>query len=87
MAKTRHPILFVLIIILAISVSPFAKITSAQVVEQDSLALVALYNSTNGLGWKNDSNWMEKSVDTWAGVTVAEYHIASLVPFSAPFEV
>ena len=37
---------------------------------QDSLALVVLYNSTNGPGWKNNTNWLSaQPINTWYGVT------------------
>ncbi|MES2731011.1 MAG: leucine-rich repeat domain-containing protein [Bacteroidota bacterium] len=38
--------------------------------ESDSLALVALYNSTNGANWTNNTDWLTGKVDTWYGVTV-----------------
>ncbi len=41
-----------------------------KVSESDSLALVALYNSTSGANWTNNSNWLTGTVDTWYGVTV-----------------
>ena len=44
--------------------------TSAQVVEQDSLALVALYDSTDGANWTNNENWLTGIVSTWFGITV-----------------
>ena len=34
----------------------------------DSLALVALYNATNGPGWKNNTNWLRKPINEWYGV-------------------
>ena len=40
------------------------------VVEQDSLALVALFNSANGPNWKNKTNWLQGPVSSWFGVTV-----------------
>ncbi len=41
------------------------------VVERDYNALVALYNSTNGAGWTNNSNWLtDADVSEWHGVTV-----------------
>lgn len=43
---------------------------SAQVNEQDSLALVDLYISTDGPNWTNNTNWLTGSVDSWYGVTV-----------------
>ena len=36
---------------------------------QDSLALVALYNSTDGPNWINNANWLSaQPIDTWRGV-------------------
>ena len=45
---------------------------SAQVVLSDSLALVALYNSTNGPNWTTRTNWLVpgRPVGTWYGVKV-----------------
>jgi Leucine-rich repeat (LRR) protein len=37
--------------------------------EQDSLALVALFNSLNGEHWVNKGGWLVDRVDTWRGVT------------------
>ncbi|VXD15923.1 T9SS type A sorting domain-containing protein [Marinoscillum sp. 108] len=44
----------------------------------DSLALVVLYNSTNGPSWTNSNNWLAGSVDTWHGVTVSGGRVVSL---------
>jgi Leucine-rich repeat (LRR) protein len=41
------------------------------VVEEDSLALVALYNSTNGDNWRNNDGWLEAPVADWRDVTVS----------------
>ena len=35
--------------------------------ESDSLALVALYDSTNGDGWLNNTGWLQGSPLTWQG--------------------
>ena len=40
----------------------------AQVIEQDSLALVAFYDSTNGAGWTNKENWLTSAVSDWYGI-------------------
>ncbi len=37
---------------------------------QDSLALVALYNSTNGDNWRNKTAWLTEPVYKWYGVTL-----------------
>lgn len=36
----------------------------------DSLALVSLYESTNGSQWIDHTNWLAGTIDTWFGVTV-----------------
>jgi hypothetical protein len=36
----------------------------------DSLALVALYQSTGGSSWTNKTNWRQSTIDTWFGVEV-----------------
>jgi hypothetical protein len=46
---------------------------------QDSLALVDLYNSTNGPGWSNQTNWLSSApVSSWYGVTVAGGRVTQL---------
>ncbi len=38
---------------------------------QDSLALVDFYNSTNGANWKDNSNWLTaKPLNTWKGIVL-----------------
>lgn len=49
--------------------TPFKGKTQAVNV-QDSLALVDLYNSTNGPEWTNAYNWLNGPVNSWAGVTL-----------------
>ena len=50
----------------------------AQVTEQDSLALVALYNATDGPNWVNNTNWLTTPVSQWNGVTVAGDRVTDL---------
>ena len=50
----------------------------AQVPEEDSLALVELYDSTDGDNWNNHTNWKSGSVSTWYGVTVDTGRVISL---------
>ncbi|MEQ8926224.1 MAG: hypothetical protein RLO81_10455, partial [Fulvivirga sp.] len=38
--------------------------------ESDSLALVELYNTTNGADWSDNTNWLVGNVNTWFGVGV-----------------
>lgn len=42
--------------------------TYSQVLERDSLALVALYDSTTGVNWISNTNWKEGPVNTWFGI-------------------
>ncbi|MEM7106260.1 MAG: S8 family serine peptidase [Bacteroidota bacterium] len=44
------------------------KTAKAQVLLQDSLALVAFYNSTNGPGWDDNTGWLVDPVNAWTGV-------------------
>jgi hypothetical protein len=46
---------------------------------QDSLALVDLYNSTNGPTWTNKENWLTKNpVSTWYGITVSGINVTGI---------
>lgn len=44
----------------------------------DSLALVALYNSTGGTQWTNKTGWLSSTIDTWFGVTVNGQSITAI---------
>ncbi len=50
----------------------------AQVALQDSLALVALYNATDGANWANNTNWLTGPVSKWFGVTVTRDRVTKL---------
>jgi Leucine-rich repeat (LRR) protein len=52
---------------------------SAQVVSQDSLALVALYDSTNGDSWNTNTNWKTGPVATWHGVIVSGDRVTQII--------
>jgi|GEM_PF-365669 len=45
----------------------------------DSLALIDLYNSTNGAQWTNKTNWLSGKISTWYGVTIVNNRVAKLV--------
>ncbi len=50
--------------------------SNAQAVnETDSLALVALYNSTDGANWTDNSNWLTGPVTSWYGITVSDNRV------------
>jgi hypothetical protein len=46
--------------------------------KQDSLALVDLYNSTNGPGWASNENWLTGPVSTWYGVEVTGTRVTEI---------
>jgi len=46
------------------------KINHLSDTEQDSLALVALFNATNGYAWNNSANWLSGNLETWYGITL-----------------
>ena len=47
--------------------------------EQDSLTLVALFNSTGGANWKNNTNWLARPVASWFGVTVLNNAVTAVM--------
>ncbi|MCC6286880.1 MAG: T9SS type A sorting domain-containing protein [Chitinophagaceae bacterium] len=50
----------------------------AQVNVSDSLALVNLYNATNGSGWKNKEGWLTQKVSEWNGITVTGNRVTNI---------
>ncbi|MFW5872776.1 MAG: immunoglobulin domain-containing protein [bacterium] len=54
---------------------------SSQVNEQDSLALVALYNSTDGPNWTCgcNYNWLNSPVEQWQGITVENGRVVKII--------
>lgn len=59
----------------------YSKPVSVNVVSvssADSLALVALYNSTNGPGWAEKNNWLTGPVNTWEGITVENSRVTRI---------
>ena len=53
-------------------------VLKAQVNIQDSLALVDLYNSTNGDFWNHNKRWLVDPVATWYGITVADTRVTGI---------
>ena len=58
----------------------FVKINAySQVLESDSLALVALYNSTNGSTWFSTKRWtLTDNVSTWYGIIVYDGRVTRI---------
>jgi hypothetical protein len=73
--KTK-PFIFFLVFVLCIHVSK--KIHAQATNIQDSLALVDLYNSTDGLHWFNHINWLTGAVNTWYGITVKNTRVTKI---------
>ena len=55
---------------LSLQTQKSAVASTQSVSNADSLALVALYEETNGSQWTSNDNWLEETVAEWFGVTV-----------------
>ncbi|SNS48843.1 Repeat domain-containing protein [Ekhidna lutea] len=51
---------------------------ASPVMAADSLALIALYDSTGGDNWGNNANWKSGPVDSWYGVTAVGGRVLEL---------
>src|SRR5689334_5272198 len=70
---------FIILCILFTTVANSFTTARAQVDVNDSLALVDLYNSTNGAEWDNNNNWLTgQPVSTWYGIGVANTSVTSI---------
>lgn len=58
-------------------------VSGEPVLESDSLALVALYDATDGDDWTNNANWKIGNVDTWFGVTAEGGRITGIELFES----
>ncbi len=58
----------------------WSNMSFSQVNTDDSIALVALYNTTNGTNWYHNDNWLSGPVNTWWGITIlgSYVHIITL---------
>ncbi|MBN2413490.1 T9SS type A sorting domain-containing protein [candidate division KSB1 bacterium] len=68
---------FFIVALLFLSIGQIFNL-SAQVAEQDSLALIALFDSTDGVNWTNNDNWLTGPVSTWRGITVSEGRVTEI---------
>jgi len=61
-------------------IGPFTSCSSVTAIPvAECEALVALYNSTNGSGWTNKTNWLENNQPgMWYGVTVTSGYVTEL---------
>ena len=57
----------------------FSCDTVTEIPQVECEALVALYNSTNGANWSNNSGWMDTNTPcNWYGVTCSSGHVTQL---------
>ena len=74
--KAIHSLIFLFLMVLSIPLTVYADIPASE-----RVALIALYNSTNGDGWTDNSGWKTEPLDTdgfampgtentWYGISV-----------------
>ena len=51
-------------------------------VNQDSLSLVALYESTDGANWTNNTNWLTGPISDWFGITTTGNRVTKIVLYN-----
>ncbi len=61
-----------------LSATEFTVTTGTCIPASERTALIALYNSTNGASWTNNSNWLSADESTWYGVTVTGCNVTSI---------
>lgn len=71
-----NAVFFPLLFVLFISANNTAKAQAVDV--NDSLALVDLYNNTNGSEWKHQDNWLTGAVPSWYGITVTGARVSEI---------
>jgi len=59
-------------LLLCVGCLMFSPVLKAQVSNSDSLALVELYNATNGDAWIDNTNWLNTSVEQWEGIVLTD---------------
>jgi Leucine-rich repeat (LRR) protein len=67
--------------IVVVLIALFSVLTGkTQVLEQDSLALVAIFNNTNGTNWYSNHGWLNNNypVGEWEGVTIRSNRVVRL---------
>ena len=73
----NYTVLLLVVLISSLSIG-MNQTVSAQVPQQDSLALVALYDGTDGANWTNNTNWLTGPVSTWQGITVSNGRVTGI---------
>src|SRR3954462_9596910 len=65
-------------LVLALYARTSITVYAQAVNKQDSLALVDLYNSTDGANWSSNENWLTGPVSTWYGVEVTGTRVTGM---------
>lgn len=66
--KTQIKIVLLLLVLNGFALNHLYSQPCTDCREADSLALVALYNATDGANWTNNSNWLTGNLNTWSGL-------------------
>ena len=73
------PILLVLLILFLPSSAPALAYSCTGIPDEECNALHALYESTNGDGWYDNTNWLSSSpAGTWYGITIGDGHVTGI---------
>jgi len=70
--------LFAALVLLAANMATSNAQTEIPIDKKDSLALVDLYNSTNGDKWINNNGWLKEPVSKWYGIKSSNGRIISI---------
>ncbi len=62
----------------AYSIQDSIKLPVSSYLEQDSLAMVALYENTNGENWTTSQNWTSGKLNTWEGLNMIKDSLKSI---------
>ncbi|WKV10757.1 T9SS type A sorting domain-containing protein [Marivirga harenae] len=62
----------------AFSIQDSIKLPVSTYLEQDSLAMLAFYESTNGENWNNAQNWTTGKLNTWEGLSMIQDSLFSI---------
>jgi hypothetical protein len=73
-------VIFREVMILSLFIMGMNQHISAQVAQQDSVALVALYNSTDGANWTDNTTWLTvQPVSDWFGITATNGRVSAII--------
>lgn len=62
--------IFTFLLLLLLGLGKITQVHAQAANVQDSLALVALYDSTGGPNWYNNSGWLKGPVSSWYGISL-----------------